>query len=122
MNNVSEFNQQLQAVTLTPAALEHVQRTIAKRGSGAGLRVAIKKNGCTGYGYVTEIADGPTAEDYVFPITTELAVIVDRKSFLYVQGTSIDYVRKGLNSSFEFNNPNAKVTCGCGESFGTVES
>lgn len=121
MNETKEFQPQLQPVTLTAAAIEHVQKTIAKCGKGKGLRLSIKKSGCTGFGYVIDIADEPASEDYIFPINDQLAVFVDRKSYLFVQGTIIDYVRKGLNSNFEFRNPNATATCGCGESFGIEE-
>ncbi|MDF2868374.1 MAG: iscA [Gammaproteobacteria bacterium] len=118
---VSVFEAKQQTITLTPAALEHLQKTITKRGKGIGIRLGVKKTGCSGFGYVIDIADAVTDDDQIFPIAQDLSVVVNRQSYPYLQGTTIDYVRKGLNSNFEFYNPNAKVTCGCGESFGTEE-
>lgn len=118
-NEVGVFESQQQAITLTPAALEHLQKTIAKRGKGVGMRLGIKKTGCSGFGYVIDVAETVESDDRVFSISPNLVVVVNSQSYPYVQGTTIDYVRKGLNSNFEFYNPNAKVTCGCGESFGT---
>jgi iron-sulfur cluster assembly protein len=121
MNMVNEFQPTAQGIMVTPAAFEHLKKTIANHGKGIGLRLGVKKMGCSGLGYVTDIADAVTENDIVFPLADELAVLVDKKSYLYLQGTTIDYVRKGLNSNFEFHNPNAKVACGCGESFGIEE-
>ncbi|MEL7287870.1 MAG: iron-sulfur cluster assembly accessory protein, partial [Pseudomonadota bacterium] len=48
---------------------------------------------------------------------SEVKIIIDKKSLVYLDGTELDYVKEGLNEGFEFNNPNAKSECGCGESF-----
>lgn len=118
MSDVLLFNPNAPAsVTLTPAAFSYLKNTIEKRGSGKGLRLSVKKTGCSGYSYVVDILDETTADDYIFPLQDELVIAV-AKSFLdIVQGTRIDYVQKGLNGGFEFDNPNQKGICGCGESF-----
>jgi iron-sulfur cluster assembly protein len=116
---MSEINaiEILPPITLSAAALTHVKHQIARRGGGCGLRLGIKKMGCSGLGYTVEIIDEPGAEDHVFPQEPGLAVYVAPGDLSAVQGTQIDFVRQGLNREFRFNNPNIKDTCGCGESF-----
>jgi iron-sulfur cluster assembly protein len=105
------------SVQLTEAAAQHVAREIAKRGRGAGLRVATKKSGCTGFAYVVDYADEIGADDQVFE-SHGVSVVVDSKSLGQLEGTVIDFVRTNLlNQGFEFRNPNIKDMCGCGESF-----
>ncbi len=110
-----------QKLSLTENALAHVQKYIAKRGQGLGLRIGIKKSGCSGYAYVLDYVDAANDDDHVFPVTDAIAIYVDNKSLPLVQGMQIDYIREGLNGRFAFNNPNEASACGCGESF-TVES
>ncbi len=104
------------AVTLTEKAAEHVKSFLANRGRGAGLRLGVKTSGCSGMAYVLEFADGVEPEDEVFE-AHGVKVIVDSKSLLYLDGTELDFVKEGLNEGFQFNNPNVKDSCGCGESF-----
>ena len=104
------------AVTLTDRAADHVQRYIAKRGKGVGLRLGVRTTGCSGLAYKLEFADEITAEDTTFE-SNGVRVLVDPKSLAYLEGTELDYVREGLNEGFKFNNPNEKDRCGCGESF-----
>ena len=104
-------------LTLTKAAIEHVKRSIAKRGKGLGIRLGIKTTGCSGLAYVLEYADEARPEDKKFPCTEGLSVYVDPKAFEYLKGSTLDYAKKGLNEGFEFINPNEKSRCGCGESF-----
>ena len=104
------------AVTLTDRAAEHVQRYIAKRGKGVGLRLGVKTTGCSGLAYKLEYVDELLPEDNVFE-SHGIKVIVDANSLPYIDGTELDYAREGLNEGFRFNNPNVKDECGCGESF-----
>ncbi len=104
------------AITMTEAAIRHVSKFMENRGSGAGIRVAVRTTGCSGMGYVLEFADEVNEEDQVFE-TQGVKVIVDPKSLVYLDGTELDFVREGLNEGFKFNNPNARSECGCGESF-----
>jgi len=103
-------------VLLTAPAAERVRSFLAKRGSGIGLRLGVKKTGCSGFAYVVNYADEVTADDVVFE-QQGVKVIVDNESLRFVDGTEIDFVRDGLNEAFKFRNPNVRGECGCGESF-----
>jgi len=103
-------------VSLTPSAAERVRSFLDKRGSGVGLRLGVKKTGCSGFAYVVNYADEVAAGDVVFE-DQGVKVIVDSDSLRYVDGTEIDFVRQGLNEAFKFRNPNVRGECGCGESF-----
>jgi iron-sulfur cluster assembly protein len=104
------------SVSLTPSAAERVRSFLAKRGSGVGLRLGVKKTGCSGFAYVVNYAEQVAASDVVFE-DQGVRVIVDADSLRYVDGTEIDFVRQGLNEAFKFRNPNVRGECGCGESF-----
>jgi iron-sulfur cluster assembly protein len=104
------------SVSLTPSAAERVRSFLAKRGSGVGLRLGVKKTGCSGFAYVVNYADEVARNDVVFE-DQGVKVIVDAESLRYVDGTEIDFVRQGLNEAFRFRNPNVRGECGCGESF-----
>lgn len=103
------------AVELTERAAQHVKGFVSGE-SGQGLRLGVKPTGCSGYMYTVEIADAIAAHDRVFE-TQGITVIVDDQSLKYLDGTTVDYTRDGLNEGFRFENPNATATCGCGESF-----
>ena len=104
------------SVSLTPAAARHVEKSLLKRGSGLGLRLAVKTSGCSGYAYALEFVDEATPEDQVFD-TEGVKLVVDAQSLPLLDGTELDWVREGLNEGFKFHNPNASAACGCGESF-----
>jgi iron-sulfur cluster assembly protein len=104
------------SVTLTTSAAERVRSFLEKRGRGVGLRLGVKKTGCSGFAYVVNYADEVAAGDVVFE-DRGVRVIVDPDSLRYVDGTEIDFVRQGLNEAFKFRNPNVRGECGCGESF-----
>jgi iron-sulfur cluster assembly protein len=104
------------AITLTPDAATHVQRSLSKRGKGVGLRVGVRTSGCSGLAYKLEFADQVHPEDLEFE-SHGVRVVVDPKSLQYIDGTELDYTREGLNEGFKFRNPKVKDECGCGESF-----
>jgi iron-sulfur cluster assembly protein len=104
------------AVSLTQPAADRVRSFLAGRGHGVGLRLGVKKTGCSGFAYVVNYADEVGAGDVVFE-DRGVRVIVDAESLRYVDGTEIDFVRQGLNEAFRFRNPNVRGECGCGESF-----
>lgn len=104
------------AITLTEAAASRVSTFLENRGKGLGLRLGVKTTGCSGMAYVLEFVDELNEEDEVFD-HAGVKIIIDKKSLVYLDGTELDYVKEGLNEGFEFNNPNAKSECGCGESF-----
>lgn len=80
------------------------------------VRVAVKSGGCSGLSYELKFDNEQLESDKIFE-TNAVKIIVDKKSFLYLVGTTLDY-SGGLNGTgFVFKNPNANRTCGCGESF-----
>ena len=101
---------------MSEAAARHVNRYLAKRGKGVGVRLGVKTTGCSGLAYTLEYVDELTGDDVVFE-EHGVKVLVDPKSMAYIDGTQLDYVREGLNEGFRFNNPNERDKCGCGESF-----
>ncbi len=109
------------AITMTQAARTHVKKMIAKQGHGSALKFGVKKSGCSGYAYVVDIIDAPSANDHVFKVGDGIVVVVDDKSLPIVVGTEIDYIREGINFRFQFNNPRENASCGCGESFSVSE-
>jgi iron-sulfur cluster assembly protein len=104
------------AVTLTESAAKHVNRYLAKRGKGLGVRLGVKTTGCSGLAYKLEYVDTSEPEDVIFE-DQGVKVLVDPKSLAYIDGTQLDFVREGLNEGFKFSNPNERDRCGCGESF-----
>lgn len=103
-------------IHLTESAAQHVANFITGRGKGEGIRIGIKTSGCSGLAYVLEFVDEVAGHDAVFE-SHGVKVFVDPKSLVYIDGLEMDYVKNGLNEGFEFNNPNQKGECGCGESF-----
>jgi iron-sulfur cluster assembly protein len=104
------------AVSLTDSARDRVRTFLRNRGHGVGLRLGVKKTGCSGFAYVVNYADDIAGDDVVFD-QDGVKVIVDPESLRLIDGTQIDFVREGLNEAFRFRNPNVKGECGCGESF-----
>ena len=104
------------AVTLSAAAADRVRNFLASRGHGLGLRLAIKRTGCSGYAYVVNYAEAIEPSDTVFE-DRGVKVVVDALSLPLVDGTEVDFVKQGLNEAFKFRNPKAHSECGCGESF-----
>ncbi|HEC16094.1 MAG TPA: iron-sulfur cluster assembly protein IscA [Sedimenticola sp.] len=104
------------SITLTEAAAERVNKFLASRGKGLGVRLGVRTSGCSGMAYVLEFADKVEEDDVVFE-DRGIKVLVDPKSLLYLDGTELDFTKEGLSEGFKFNNPNTKEQCGCGESF-----
>ena len=104
-------------IELTEKAASRVNAMLLQRGSGVGLRLGTRESGCSGFEYVVDYADDRNYQDEVFECHG-VKVVVDRGSLLYLNGTTVDYVKmNAVNEGFEFNNPNVKTSCGCGESF-----
>jgi len=104
------------AISLTESAAERVRNYLASRGKGIGLRVGVKKTGCSGFAYVVNYADEVSAGDIVFE-QQGVKVVVDAESLPLIDGTEVDFIKQGLNEAFQFRNPNVTGQCGCGESF-----
>ncbi|MEJ2515700.1 MAG: iron-sulfur cluster assembly protein IscA [Gammaproteobacteria bacterium] len=104
------------AITLTQSAADRVRNHLDRRGRGVGIRLGVKRTGCSGWAYVVDFADEIGGSDVVFE-DREVRIVVDPDSLELIDGTEVDFVKQGLNEAFKFRNPNVKGECGCGESF-----
>jgi iron-sulfur cluster assembly protein len=109
------------AITLTQSAAKQIQTQLAKRGKGLGLRVGVKKVGCSGFAYAFDYADEVRADDMVFE-AHDAKVVIDADSLSFIEGSRLDFVKEGFKQVFKFENPNVDSTCGCGESFSVKET
>ncbi|HEX7047579.1 MAG TPA: iron-sulfur cluster assembly accessory protein [Gammaproteobacteria bacterium] len=104
------------SISLTPNAASHVRQMLEKRGGGLGLKLGVKKTGCSGFAYALDYADQVGEDDVVFD-SQSLKIVVPREALALIDGTEVDYINEGLNRMFRFSNPNVQDECGCGESF-----
>lgn len=105
------------AVRLTPKAIEMAKKALVKRGTpDASLRLGVRGGGCSGVSYAIEFSDKVRKRDNVYDFDG-LRVLVDPKSLVYLRGSVLDYKVELMQHGFEFQNPNEKSSCGCGESF-----
>jgi iron-sulfur cluster assembly protein len=103
-------------ITITDDAARRLKEVLAKEGrEGDGLRVKVVGGGCSGLQYRLEL-DGLKPGDKVFE-HDGAKLIVDRKSFLYLNGSALIYKDGLMETGFQLDNPNVKRTCGCGASF-----
>ena len=103
------------AISLTESAATRVLDHLEQRGKGLGLRLGVKKTGCSGFAYVINYADEVGADDVVFE-DRDVEIVVDLDSLPLIDGTQVDFVRQGLNEPFKFRNPNLKGESGCADS------
>jgi iron-sulfur cluster assembly protein len=104
-------------ISFTNTARNKIQKLVTTK-NYAGIRLGVKTTGCSGLAYVLEYVREYTDEQYVINYAQpEFVVLVNQKDNVYLQNMTVDYVRQGLNEGFEFNNPNIRDKCGCGESF-----
>jgi len=107
-------------VTLSNKAINHLIELMVEEGitpDTHNLRVGVKGGGCSGLSYIMEFDDKVDSLDEIIETKAGLKVLIDKKSVLYLFGTELDY-SDGLNGKgFNWINPNASRTCGCGESF-----
>ena len=103
-------------ITLTEKAANRALAYIAKKEEAQGLRLGVRNTGCSGYMYTVGLADTIDPDDQVFE-SQGVKVVVSVKNLPYLDGIELDYAKSGLNEGFRFHNPNAKESCGCGESF-----
>jgi iron-sulfur cluster assembly protein len=112
MSNVTE-----RVLELSPSAIKELKRIMQKENkTDALLNIAVKGGGCSGLTYTMGFQAQAGPHDQVFEVEG-LRVVVDAKSALYLQGTTLDFVDTLQDSGFKFINPNAKQSCGCGTSF-----
>lgn len=113
----TKTNQETTVIHLTPAAVQEVKSIIERKHLGnAALRLSVDGGGCSGLSYKLHFDTEVTQHDDTFDFDG-LAVIVDKKSGVYLTGTTLDFSKALVGGGFKFQNPNAKQSCGCGESF-----
>ena len=106
-------------IEISETAARKIKSLMAKQGiSEGGLRVGVKGGGCSGLSYTFAWEREPRFGDEVFEGPEGSKIFVDKKSYLFLKGTMLDYDTSLITKGFVFNNPNAKQTCGCGTSFG----
>ena len=106
------------ALQLTDTAIKQVKqlKEAQNLSENVYLRMGVKGGGCSGMSYSLEFDSEMGPHDKVFELDG-IKVVVDKKSYLYLNGTTLDYVQQGLTGGFTFVNPQAKSSCGCGTSF-----
>ncbi|HLO87401.1 MAG TPA: iron-sulfur cluster assembly accessory protein [Nostocaceae cyanobacterium] len=110
---------QQRGILLTEAALRQVLSLRDRQGKDLCLRVGVRQGGCSGMSYMMDFEDTSkiTPQDEVFDYDG-FKIVCDRKSLLYLYGLQLDYIDAMIGGGFQFTNPNANQTCGCGKSFG----
>jgi iron-sulfur cluster assembly protein len=105
-------------ITITPRAAQEVKRILTeqKLPETTALRVGVKGGGCSGFSYTLGFDDQLSETDQVTH-ADGVRLVCDPKSFLYLNGTQLDFEDNLMGRGFKFGNPNASKTCGCGESF-----
>ena len=105
-------------ITVTETAAGKIRALLEKEGNlTQGLRVAVRGGGCSGFQYHLEFEETPGEMDQVVE-SKGIRVFVDPKSSLYLNGVVLNFDDGLMGSGFQIENPNARTTCGCGESFG----
>jgi len=104
-------------IEVTPRAVEKIKEAFCREGvSGGGLRLGVLGGGCSGLSYQFRFDPKPRPTDRVFEFDG-VNVYVDPKSFVYLDGMTLDWKDSLIHSGFSFENPHAKRSCGCGTSF-----
>ena len=105
------------ALALTENAAKQVRKLVQEQHlENVYLRMGVRGGGCSGLSYSLEFDSELGPHDKKFDIDG-IQVVCDTKSYLYLNGTTLDYVTQGLTGGFTFLNPQAKSSCGCGTSF-----
>ena len=106
------------AITISSAAAERVQSIKKKRQTPeALLRVGVRGGGCTGLTYYMDLVDQVDAKDKVFEFGDGIRIAVDRKSYLFINGSALDFEKTMVKTGFVFKNPLSNKSCSCGDSF-----
>jgi|TARA_R110002126_G_scaffold101167_2_gene233053 iron-sulfur cluster assembly protein len=106
------------AISISERAVAEVNRIIADQSlpDATSLRVGVKGGGCSGFSYTLGFDDNINETDQISEVKG-VKVVCDPKSFLYLNGTEVDFEESLMGRGFKFTNPNASKSCGCGESF-----
>ncbi|ASC78368.1 Fe-S cluster assembly scaffold SufA [Serratia marcescens] len=106
-----------QGISLSDSAVRQITKLMQQDLQVKGLQLGVKQSGCAGFAYVLDLTREPADDDLLFE-RDGAKLYVPLKAMPFIDGTTVDYVREGLNQIFKFNNPKAQHACGCGESFG----
>lgn len=107
------------AIKMTPQANTQARKLLARKhpdNPEMGFRMGVRGGGCSGLTYFLDMDDKVGKFDLVFDVDG-VKVVVDKKSFLYIKGTTLTWSGNLMGGGFEFDNPNASRSCGCGTSF-----
>jgi len=106
------------SISLSERAVTEVKRIVEEQNlpEGTGLRVGVKGGGCSGFSYTLGFDDNQNPTDQLSQVDG-VQIMCDPKSFLYLNGTVVDFEDSLMSRGFKFTNPNASKSCGCGESF-----
>ena len=109
-------------ITITPEAQDHIAKLRAAEGPGTHLRMGVKAGGCSGMSYAMDLCkeDDITEQDHVEEWPEGFKVVIDPKSMLYLFGLELGYSNELIGGGFQFKNPNAETSCGCGTSSSTA--
>jgi iron-sulfur cluster assembly protein len=103
-------------IEVTPKAISKIRTAFEKQGVQGGLRLGVLGGGCSGLSYQFKFDTKPRPTDKVLEFDG-VHIYIDPKSAIYLKGMTLDYKESLMQSGFEFDNPNAKKSCGCGTSF-----
>lgn len=104
---------------ITPKAMSHISMLHEKQTDNKCLRMGVRSGGCSGMSYVMDfVADDSITEDDHVEIYENVKCVIDPKSLLFLYGLKLDYSDELIGGGFQFSNPNAETSCGCGKSFG----
>ena len=105
-------------ISLSPTAAKEIKSIVKEQGltETVALRVGVKGGGCSGFSYVLDLTEAPAENDEIME-SNGIKIFSDRKSYLYLNGTEIDFKDEIMGRGFVFKNPNATHSCGCGSSF-----
>lgn len=103
-------------LNFSDSAIDHFLSSLESRGKGVGIKIGVRKAGCSGYEYFFDFIDSFEDDGVVFE-KNGCKIFVDNSSLDFLKGSLVDYQKDGLNQGIKFLNPNAKAVCGCGESF-----
>ena len=106
-----------QGISLSDSAVRQITKLMQQDPQVKGLQLGVKQSGCAGFAYVLDLTRDPADDDLLFE-RDGAKLYVPLKAMPFIDGTTVDFVREGLNQMFKFNNPKAQNACGCGESFG----
>ena len=118
MTQTTQINTQQRGIQMSETALKHVLMLREQQGKDLCLRVGVRGGGCSGMSYTMDFEDPSNirSDDYVYDYEG-FKVVCDPKSLLYLYGLMLDYSTALIGGGFQFTNPNASQTCGCGKSF-----